>query len=243
MDEGFPTLVEQRRPWQTDAELEAEQRSMRYRYGQQPQKPAQPWATYGLLITFVVVFALEFLVLATAGLDAFRRVFTIYAFESWYSWIERPWSPIMATVSHSPAGFGHIFFNGIALYFFGPTIENVLGWRKYLVFFFATGALSSIVQASIEPVAALGASGAILALIGISIILIPKSKLFIFPFPIPIPLWIGGIAFALIDLLGVFNPASSVGHFAHLSGMAVGLLYGLYVKKDLERRGLRLVSG
>lgn len=223
---------------------------MRYRQGA-IERPPQPKATYGLLIAIASVFALEYLVLFTAGQAAFREIFTIYAFDSWYSWIERPWSPVTATFSH--LGFMHLFFNGIVLYFFGPTIEAVLGWRKYLVFFFVTGAVSSILQASgllevlvfgsVTPRPALGASGALMGLIGMSIILMPKAKLFIFPFPIPIPMWIGGLAFALIDVFGFFNPESAVGNIAHLSGMAIGLVYGLYVKRDLERRGLQLVAG
>ncbi len=225
---------------------------MRYRQGAM-QGPPKPKATYGLLIAIGVIWLLEWIVALFLGEDAFIAIFTIYAPESWYGWIYRPWSPFTSTMSHSISSFFHIFINGIVLYFFGPTIEAVLGLRKYLIFFFATGALSGIIQASglleilifgqVTPVPALGASGAIMALIGMSIVLMPKQKIFIFPFPIPIPLWIAGLGFALIDVLGVFNPASTVGNIAHLSGMAIGLVYGVYVKKDLERRGLQLVAG
>lgn len=224
------------------------------RYGQgAAQRPQKPKATYGLLIAIGVVWVLEWIVFFVFGEDAFIALFTIYAPEVWYGWVFRPWSPITSTFSHSITSLGHIFINGIVLFFFGPTIESVLGRRNFLIFFFVTGAVSGILQASglleilifgqVTPLPALGASGAIMGLIGMAIILIPKSKIFIFPFPIPIPLWIAGLGFALIDVLGFFNPASTVGNIAHLSGMAIGLVYGLQVKKDLERRGLQLVTG
>ncbi len=78
-------------------------------------------------------------------------------------------------------------------------------------------------------------------LIGASIIIMPKAKIFIFPIPVPIPLWIGGIGIAAIDLLGLASPEpTGIGHFAHLSGMAIGLLVGQRLKEELRRKGLRL---
>src|SRR5699024_6789711 len=36
-------------------------------------------------------------------------------------------------------GISHMFFNGYALYVFGPQIERLMGPKKYLLFFLLTG--------------------------------------------------------------------------------------------------------
>ena len=73
----------------------------------------------------------------------------------------------------------------------------------------------------------LGASGAILGVIGILIILMPGLKVFLFFF-IPMPLWGAGIAIVVIDF---FNFIPDIAGHLHLAGMAYGLLYGLYLRK------------
>ncbi|MBI2076755.1 MAG: rhomboid family intramembrane serine protease [Euryarchaeota archaeon] len=110
-------------------------------------------------------------------------------------------------------------------------MEFRLGFRRFLGFFFAAGILSGIVQAVIAPFPALGASGAIMGLIGLTIMLEPQARILMFPFPTPIPLWIAGIIFALIDLAGAMSGLVGIGNFAHLSGMAVGLGYGWLLKR------------
>lgn len=223
------------RPWQSDHEIEAAERQRSLRQGASMQKPRKPFATYILVGTIVVVFIVEQIVARTAGEPTFTNLFVIHV-----DWLYRPWSLVTSTLSHG--GVIHLLFNGVFLYFFGPTVENVIGWKKYLVLFFTTGAISGVVQVTISQGGALGASGALMALLGLVVILMPKSKIFIFPIFIPIPLWLAAAGFALLDVLGVFAPESTTGHVAHLSGLAIGLLYGLKVRKDLQDRGLRLVT-
>lgn len=217
------------------------------RYGFRPlwyQDRGPPKGTYGLLIAIGVVFILQLLV------DAFRPALHNYIFTVDVDWPSRPWSVVTAIFAHG--GFSHIFFNGLFLYFFGPSVETILGRGRYLILWFVAGIISSIGQAELPGILtaltgrlfpsgpSLGASGALMALLGFSLILLPKTKMVIFPVPVPVPLWVGGTIFALLDLLGLFNPASNVGHAAHLAGLAAGLAYGIYVKKRIKRAGLRL---
>ncbi len=199
----------------------------------------KPVATYTLLGTFVAFYALEMLALAYDkgnGTEWFHTIFLVAP-----DWFLRPWSIITSTLSHGSPG--HLFFNGLATYFFGPTMERLMGWKRFTGLFFLSGALSGVIQVTLSGGAALGASGAIMMLIGASIIVMPKAKIFIFPIPVPIPLWIGGIGIAVIDLLGVFSGGTGIGHFAHLSGMVIGLLVGQRLKEELRRKGLRLSYG
>jgi membrane associated rhomboid family serine protease len=77
----------------------------------------------------------------------------------------------------------------------------------------------------------LGASGAIMGLIGITIILWPHSRIIMFPLPVQIPLWVAGLIFAAMDLLGAFTGVGGIGNIAHLAGMALGLGYGWTLRR------------
>jgi membrane associated rhomboid family serine protease len=76
---------------------------------------------------------------------------------------------------------------------------------------------------------------------GVLMLLTPKATIFLMLLPIPIPLWIAGIVYALLDVLGVLSPADNIGHFAHLSGLALGLAYGWKVRGEMRRRGESIV--
>ncbi|HLE47107.1 MAG TPA: rhomboid family intramembrane serine protease [Candidatus Thermoplasmatota archaeon] len=237
--------MEGRRPWKTDAELEADMRQRPTGFAGfggggsvvvTRAHPPKPWGTYGLLIAFLVVYVLELIIYNTTPFETFRYIFTIYSIDTNYDWVMRPWSPFTATMSHSPVRAGHIIFNGLALYFFGPHIELRFGRVHFLTFFLAAGAASSIIQAVIAPNPALGASGAIMGIIGLTIILEPKARILMFPFPTPIPLWVAGILFALIDVAGAMSGSSGIGNFAHLAGMALGLAWGYVLKQRTTRR-------
>lgn len=242
--------MEQRRPWQTDAEIEHTSGGpASYGYVQQAAvRPPPPHGTYWLLGAVGATFLLEWLTLVTTDLDRFYYTWTIYTEGTWYDWIERPWSPITATFAHHPYNYVHILFNSIGLFFFGPMLEQIVGRLRFISLFILTGALTSVAQASIDHLVsppggpALGASGAIMALIGVAIIINPKAKIFMLFVPVPIPLWIAGILFALIDVFGALSGSSGVGNIAHLSGLAVGLFYGLTVKREMRARGLHFVT-
>lgn len=243
--------MDQGRPWQTDAELEAQMSSQSRRVGYE-SKPltSTPRATYWILGVIGVTFLLERLTILSEGDDPrlFYYLWTIYTENAWYDWLYRPWSPITATFAHSPNGFTHILFNSIGLFFFGPMLEQVVGRLRFVSLVILTGALSSVAQASIDHLwdppggPALGASGAIMALIGVAILINPKAKIFLFFVPIPIPLWVAGIIFAAIDVVGAAVGGSGVGNFAHLSGLAIGLIYGFSVKKEMKAKGIHFVS-
>ncbi|MBR9691986.1 rhomboid family intramembrane serine protease [Candidatus Woesearchaeota archaeon] len=137
----------------------------------------------------------------------------------------RPW--ILLTSMFLHGGLNHLFFNMYALLLFGPLLEHRIGANRFLLIYIASGLIAAILSSFFYP-AALGASGAIMGMIGALIILMPDLKL-LFLFVIPMPLWVAGIIWALLDLLGIFP---GVAHIAHLVGMGCGLLYGLYLKKQ-----------
>lgn len=203
-------------------------------------KRAPPKVTYILLGIMAAFLLIQVLV---RSVDPVLEVWAFMVYTDWY--FARPWSPITSTFAH--ANFFHLFINGIGLYFFGPMIESIIGRKRFVWLFLVTGALSGILQVHLEAYVnppggpALGASGAIMAVLGTAVALLPKARVIMFfPIPLPMPLWLMGALYAFQDVIGAFNPNDGIGNFAHLSGLAIGLGYGVYVKADLKRRGLRL---
>ena len=139
----------------------------------------------------------------------------------------RPW--ILLTYMFMHAGISHIFFNMYGLLLFGPLLESKIGPKRFLFIYIGSGIIAGFLSSFFYP-AALGASGAIMGMIGTLIILMPDLKL-LFLFLIPMPLWFAGVIWVILDCFGVLFPAG-IGNIAHLIGMGFGLLYGLYLKKQ-----------
>lgn len=168
----------------------------------------------------------------------------------------RWWQPLTHMFMHG--GFWHIFFNMYTLYIFGRVVENFIGEKKFLIFYFVCGfgaaALHMGVQylelhsameeaamgsgaamqtiSMIKSIPTVGASGAIYGVLLGYAMLFPDSKMtLLFP---PVTLsakWMVAI-FAGIELISGMTGASiSIAHFAHLGGMIIGFLLISYWKK------------
>ena len=142
----------------------------------------------------------------------------------------RPW--ILLTHMFLHANVNHILFNMYTLLLFGPLLEQRIGVKRFLLIYLASGIIAGILSSFFYQ-RALGASAATMGMIGVLITLMPSLRLLLF-FVIPMPLWLVGIVYALLDIFGVFFP-SGVGNIAHLTGMAIGLAYGLYLKKEKRK--------
>ena len=132
-------------------------------------------------------------------------------------------------------GFWHIFFNMYTLYMFGSVVEEIIGSRKFLIYYFVCGLGAAglhlgveaiqvhFFAASLPPV--VGASGAIYGLLIAFAMLFPESRLtLIFP-PVTMKARTMVIVFAAIELFtGTTGIADGIAHFAHLGGMLFGWL-------------------
>lgn len=149
----------------------------------------------------------------------------------------RPW--ILLTSMFLHGSFSHLLFNMYALFLFGSMLESRIGPRRFLIAYLGSGLVASFLSSFFYP-RALGASGAVMGIIGTLIILMPELRLLFFFF-IPMPLYVAGIVWALMDVFGLFYP-SGVGNIAHLVGMGTGLLYGLHLKKKKKSYDRRFSS-
>jgi membrane associated rhomboid family serine protease len=136
------------------------------------------------------------------------------------------------TLQFLHANIQHIAYNMIALFFFGPIVEQYLGSRRYLAFYLlsgiASGASCVILWGAhilnMHPATPLiGASGSIFGVLIAAATIAPNVTI-MFDFFIPMKLrtmaWIMvGIAAYTV----IFNGNNAGGEAAHLGGAAAGL--------------------
>ena len=144
--------------------------------------------------------------------------------------VNRPWTLITCVFTHIQ--IWHIFANMFTFFFFGRFLTRLIGAGNLLLVYFCGGIVASIfflLLARPSPVPAVGASGAIFALGGVLTILTPRLKVFLFLIPVPISLWI-----AIIGGFIILSVIPGVAWQAHLGGLIVGLLFGLYYRNKLS---------
>ncbi|HIK02531.1 TPA: rhomboid family intramembrane serine protease [archaeon] len=150
-----------------------------------------------------------------------------------YLAVSQPWRLITHMFAHG--GIEHLFYNLFALALFGTILEKIIGWRRFLSLFFVGGLAASIGTVVIytylgfSQTGSVGASGAIMAIIGTLAILRPRMIVYV-TF-IPLPMILAAVFWALLDILGAFNPFSTTNNYAHLVGLGFGIVYGLILHK------------
>jgi membrane associated rhomboid family serine protease len=121
-------------------------------------------------------------------------------------------------------GMSHLLSNLFALLLFGVILESIIGARRFLVVYFSAGIIANIISVFFYP-SSLGASGAIYGVIGCVTILRPKMM--IWAFGLVVPMYVASVMWVILDFLGIFVP-DGVGNIAHLSGIFVGFLIGVF---------------
>jgi len=132
-------------------------------------------------------------------------------------------------------GFGHIFFNMLALYFFGPPVEQRIGGNRFITLYLISGIVGALFSIVLG-VPVIGASGAVM---GVSLAFAkfwPRQQVLIWGV-LPIEArWLVMI-YAAIDILGFAGYGTrGIANLAHLGGFAGALLYLLYLER---RQGAR----
>ncbi len=131
------------------------------------------------------------------------------------------------------ADIGHLLFNMFSFYAFAADLETVYGSPSIAVIFISgavAGSLLSLVMHRREPgYRALGASGAVCAVIFASIFLLPGGSIIVFPLPIPLPAWLYAIIFILASIYGIGRNTGNIGHDAHLGGALAGIAAAYFI--------------
>ena len=131
--------------------------------------------------------------------------------------------------AHDPSGFMHILCNMLVLFFFGPPLERLYGKTEFTLFYLASAIFGGIVWNVMHfgaSAAALGASGAITALVILFAFNFPNVRLLLWGI-IPLPAWLAGVLFVLYDMFGAVHSFDSVAHEIHISGAVFAACYFL----------------
>ena len=137
---------------------------------------------------------------------------------------------VTAIFLHS--GIPHLFYNLFGLALFGTILEHIIGSKKFLILFFISGFAASLVSVPFYT-KVLGASGAIFGILGMLGILRPKMTVWVYSMPMPmiLALFVWGTG----DVLGIFAPAGTA-NIAHLGGLGIGIIAGLFYRKQFRER-------
>jgi len=148
--------------------------------------------------------------------------------------LQRPWTIITYMFLHG--GLGHIFFNMLALFFFGPRLEARLGSRRFLVLYLVSGIAGGLLSFTHPMIGVIGASGAVYGVMLGYAHYWPRDEVLIWGV-LPVQVRWMVIALTGISLVSGFGGAGDgVAHFAHLGGFAGAWLY---LRLLDERRGSR----
>jgi len=150
-------------------------------------------------------------------------------------------------------GIAHLFVNMFVLFSLGGLCERIIGRKRFIWFYLISGLFAGILSVltagflgtteigarifGSPDVFMVGASGAIFAIAGLYVILLPRLRFMIIFLPffslpayIMVPLLLA-IMWIITILLG-----APIGNVAHFGGFLVGILYGLYLRKKYARK-------
>ena len=149
-------------------------------------------------------------------------------------------TPLTSLFLHG--GLAHLLGNMLFMWVFADNVEDSMGHIRFLAFFLVCGVMAAFGHAlihldSVQPL--IGASGAISGVIAAYLLLFPKVKvwgLVLKYVPISVPAWIAIGAWVAIQIFqGLWGGPSQVAWFAHLGGLAAGVLLApLFIRREIS---------
>lgn len=185
------------------------------------------------MITLLII-----LITVLISVAAFRRSELMYRYNfNAYQIIHRKqWYRIFSHI-FLHANWEHLIFNMISLYFFAPVIESQLGIITFLLIYGGAAIASSIPDLIKHKdnfsYNALGASGAVSAIIFTAILLNPTSKIMLMFIPIPIPAVLFGVLYLVFSAYMAKRNIDNIGHTAHFWGAVFGFVFPIVLEPSL----------
>lgn len=122
----------------------------------------------------------------------------------------------------------HLMFNMFTFYFFAFQLESIIGSLRFAIIYFVSlvaADLTTIIKHKDNPdYSALGASGAISAVVFSSIMYVPTAKMYVMLLPIGIPAFIFGPLYLTYCYYAAKHQQDNVNHDAHLWGALSGFI-------------------
>ena len=174
---------------------------------------------WGWAIRLILANVVVFLLMSGIPPALLQRLVLIPS-EAWRA----PWTFITYMFLHG--GLGHIFFNMLALFFFGPRLEARLGGSAFLGLYFSSGIMGALLSLVLAPDdRIIGASGAVFGVMLGYAWFWPRDRILIWGI-VPIEARYLVLLMTAIALWSGFSGAGgNVAHFAHLGGFLGGFLF------------------
>jgi membrane associated rhomboid family serine protease len=142
------------------------------------------------------------------------------------------------------ADWMHLIINMFVLYSFGSVVEEyfLFYFGSKAILYFLTLYIGSIVVSSIPSYEknknnayynAVGASGAVSAILFASILFYPTGKIMLILLPVPIPSFVFGALYLIYSAYMAKKNLDNVGHDAHFYGAIFGFLLTILYKPKL----------
>jgi rhomboid family protein len=184
-----------------------------------------PRGVRDLIIANTAVFLVLWLFGSTQIVQFFASLFSLVPADV----VRRLFVWQLVTYLFLHAGFFHILFNMLALWFFGKDLEDIWGTRRFLQFYFfcGIGAGLFVVLGNYlfgNPlIPTVGASGAIYGVLLVCAVMWPDRIIIFYIFPIKLKYFV--MIMAAIAFFGLRDLNSGVSDVAHLSGMLFGYVF------------------
>lgn len=173
-----------------------------------------------------------------------RTFLTKYIFNPWrINNNNKEWYTVL-THAFLHADYAHLFFNMFTLYIFGLALEQDIfpfyfhaNARIFYILLYLGGIVVSSVPAYEKhkhnvTYSAVGASGAIYAVLFSYILINPATKLEIIFLPIPIPAFVLGILYLVYEWYMSKRGRTNIGHDAHLWGGIFGIAFTILLHHE-----------
>jgi len=145
------------------------------------------------------------------------------------------WQPLTSMFLHG--GAMHILFNMIALWSIGSPIERDIGFKRFAWLYILSGlggAAAVLIFTGNPYNVTVGASGAVMGLLGALAIFYPNSMLLLFFIPMKArtaAILFGGASI----LMSIFDVLPFISHFGHLGGLIAGVIFSKYSIGKIRR--------
>lgn len=149
----------------------------------------------------------------------------------------RPWTVITYQFLH--AGFLHLLFNMVGLYFFGPRLEVRIGSKHFLLLYLLSGMGGAVLSIFTPGAFIVGASGAVFGVLLGFARYWPRERIYIYAL-IPVEARILVIFMAVLSLWSGIRGGGNIAHFAHLGGFIGGWIYLKLLERNSPARKFKM---
>lgn len=211
--------------WQHRDYAQADYQTRGYR---RPSYYGSGMSGFSVVTTIIIANAIVFFLTHMAGPQISTPLLEVGLMQAQAVLHGHVWRLFTATYLH--ASFGHILFNMLGLYFFGPALERVWGTRQFFLVYTLGGVFGNVLLTLaglvgfINPlVFGLGASGSVLAMLGAAAVLFPNAQVYVyFMFPIRIRTFV--LLYGAWFVWNILQKGANYGgDICHAGGLIVGL--------------------